>query len=126
MSAQLSFDGVDMLDDEDEDLFDDDFVRQKMKRRSKCDDDIEGAFTMVKRLSSSEIDTQPRIKPTHSTEMVLESPEREVSKQTRQTMFDMLDVMAEAKEEDEDDKRWTRTAIVNDDLLKEVESLAQP
>ena len=115
-----------MLDDEDEDLFDDDFVRQKMKRRSKCDDDIEGAFTMVKRLSSSEIDTQPRIKPTHSTEMVLESPEREVSKQTRQTMFDMLDVMAEAKEEDEDDKRWTRTAIVNDDLLKEVESLAQP
>ena len=35
MSAQLSFDGVDMLDDEDEDLFDDDFVRQKMKRRSK-------------------------------------------------------------------------------------------
>ena len=41
-------------------------------------------------------------------------------------MFDMLDVMAEVKEEDEDDKRWTRTAIVNDDLLKEVESSTQP
>ena len=81
MSAQLSFDGVDMLDDEDEDLFDDDFIQQKMKRKSKCDDDIEGAFKMVKRLSSSEITTQPRIKPTNSTEMVFESPEHEETKQ---------------------------------------------